>query len=81
MFQPQGKKAGEQSLHFSPAVTSVALRDTLGSLKVVKKKVFADERWSQSRVVTAMDWSTSVSGPFSSSPDASDLLTSILSCF
>lgn len=33
-------------------------RDALGSLKAVKKKVFVDERWSQSRNVTAMDWSS-----------------------
>jgi dynein intermediate chain len=33
-------------------------RDALGSLKAVKKKVFVDERWSQSRIVTAMDWSS-----------------------
>ena len=36
-------------------------RDMLGSLKVVKKKVFVDERWSQGRIVTAMDWSSYVS--------------------
>jgi hypothetical protein len=35
-------------------------RDALGSLKAVKKKVFVDERWSQSRIVTAMDWSSYV---------------------
>lgn len=36
-------------------------RDALGSLKAVKKKVFVDERWSQSRNVTAIDWSSYVS--------------------
>ena len=36
-------------------------RDALGSLKAVKKKVFVDKRWSQSRNVTAMDWSSYVS--------------------
>ena len=40
---------------------SVPCRDALGSLKAVKKKVFVDERWSQSRIVTAMDWSSYVS--------------------
>ena len=36
-------------------------RESLSSLKVVKKKVFLDERWSQNRNVTAMDWSSHVS--------------------
>ena len=36
-------------------------RDALGSLKVVRKKVFVDERWSQNRNVTAIDWSSYVS--------------------
>ena len=44
-------------------------RDTLGSLKAVKKKVFVDERWSQSRIVTAMDWSSYVSNNLSPSHD------------
>ncbi len=37
-------------------------REALSSLKIVKKKVFVDERWSQNRNVTAMDWSSHVSG-------------------
>ena len=36
-------------------------RESLSSLKIVKKKVFVDERWSQNRNVTAMDWSSHVS--------------------
>jgi hypothetical protein len=39
-------------------------RDALGSLKVVRKKVFVDERWSQNRNVTAIDWSSYVSACF-----------------
>ena len=30
-------------------------------MRVVKKKVFIDERWSKNRNVTSMDWSTHVS--------------------
>lgn len=33
-------------------------REALSSLKIVKKKVFLDERWSHNRNVTAMDWSS-----------------------
>ena len=29
-------------------------------MRVVKKKVFVDERWSRNRNVTSMDWSTHV---------------------
>ena len=35
--------------------------ESLASMKVVKKKVFLDERWSRNRNVTSMDWSTHVS--------------------
>ena len=34
--------------------------ESLASMRVVKKKVFIDERWSRNRNVTSMDWSTHV---------------------
>lgn len=39
----------------------LCIRESMTSLKIVKKKVFVDERWSQNRNVTAMDWSSHVS--------------------
>ncbi len=36
-------------------------RESLTSLKIIKKKVFVDERWSQNRNVTSLDWSKHVS--------------------
>ncbi len=41
-------------------IGAVTCRETLSSLKMVKKKVFVDERWSQNRNVTAIDWSAHV---------------------
>ena len=34
--------------------------ESLASMRVMKKKVFVDERWSRNRNVTSMDWSTHV---------------------
>lgn len=33
----------------------------LGSLNVIKKRQFSDDRWTRGRIVSAVDWSTHVS--------------------
>lgn len=54
--------------------------ESLSSMKVAKKKVFFDERWSQNRNVTAMDWSTHVSYTIQVTEALFSFVATILTC-
>ena len=39
----------------------LSVSTALGSLNVIKKKQFSDDRWTRGRIVSAIDWSPHVS--------------------
>ena len=66
----EGGASGGGSLCWGEGHLVMALlyREALTSMKIVKKKVFFDERWSHNRNVTSMDWSIHVSNSSTWSP-------------